>query len=127
MSKPNNTVILIGRITKEPEVKEVGKDNAVLRFTLAVDDGVVNGEKVTQFLSCVAWNNLADIVGKYVKKGDMLAVSGKLQENNYEKEGVMQYTTQVLCTDITLLPNLKAAESDSKPQQSNTRKYSRKG
>lgn len=123
MSRPNNTVVLTGRITKDPEVKEVSNDNAVIRFTLAVDDGTINGEKQTQFITCVAWNGVADVIGKYVKKGDMVNITGSLQENNYEKDDVMHYTLQVLCSSVYLLPNGR----EEKPQKSSAKKYSRKG
>lgn len=121
-----NKTNLIGRITKDPELKDISKDSCVLRFTLAVDDGKYNGEKRTQFITCVAWNAIAEIISKYVKKGEMLAVSGKLQENNYkDKDGVMNYNTEVYVTDVDLLPNgekKEKAKEEAKEEETEEKK-----
>lgn len=119
-----NKTILTGRLTKEPELKEIDKDTAVMRFTLAVADGVYKGEKQTQFISCVAWNRLADTIATYVHKGDMLSIVGKLQENNYEKDGVKHYQTEVYVTEIDLLP--QAPREEKEPEKKNG-KYNRRG
>ena len=121
-----NKTILTGRLTKEPELREIGSDNAVLRFALAVPDGVYNGEKQTQFITCVAWNRIADTIAQFCKKGDMLSVVGKLQENNYEKDGVKHYQTEVYVTEIELLPNERKEEAKEHEKKSSN-KYSRRG
>ena len=121
-----NKTILTGRLTREPELREIGSDNAVMRFALAVADGVYNGEKQTQFITCVAWNRIADTIKQFCKKGDMLSIVGKLQENNYEKDGVKHYQTEVYVTEIELLPQAPREEKEEKPAKS-TNKYSRRG
>lgn len=120
-----NKVVLTGRITKDPELKEAGKENSVIRFALAIKDGQVNGEPRTQFITCVAWNTLAEIIAKYVKKGHMLSVVGKLQNNDYEdKDGVMHYQTEVYVTELELLPN---GDKEPEAKTSTGKKYSRRG
>lgn len=113
-----NNVELIGRLTKEPELKSFGKGkNAVdlCRFTLAVRDGLdAEGNERTQFISCAAWGKVTEILDKYVKKGDMLAVDGKIVNNNYEdKNGNKVYSMEVRVTGVYLLPNSRNDDSGS--------------
>ncbi len=113
-----NNVQLIGRITKDPEVKTFGKgQNAVdlCRFTLAIRDGKdQEGNERTQFISCAAWGKVVEIIGSYVRKGEMLAVDGKLVNNNYEKDGQMIYQTEVRVQNVYLLPNPQQEEEPKK-------------
>lgn len=106
-----NNVALIGRLTKDPEVRSFGKGKDAVdmcRFTLAIRDGKdTNGNERTQFISCAAWGAVVEILEKYTAKGDMLAVDGKLVNNNYEKDGQMIYQTEVRVNGIYLLPNTK--------------------
>ena len=113
-----NNVQLIGRITKDPEVKTFGKGKDTVdlcRFTLAVRDGKdAEGNERTQFISCAAWGKVVEIIDKYVKKGEILAVDGKLVNNNYEKDGQMIYQTEVRVQGIYLLPNPQQEEEPKK-------------
>lgn len=106
-----NNIALIGRLTKDPEVRSFGKGKDAVdmcRFTLAVRDGKdKDGNERTQFISCAAWGAVVEILEKYTAKGDMLAVDGKLVNNNYEKDGQMIYQTEVRVNGIYLLPNTK--------------------
>lgn len=107
-----NNVSLIGRLTKDVDVRTFGKGKDAVdmcRFTLAIRDGKdKDGNERTQFISCTAWGAAADILGDYTNKGDMLAVDGKLVNNNYEKEdGQMVYQTEVRVNGVYLLPNSK--------------------
>lgn len=100
-----NNINLIGRVTKEIEVKKTKQTNkSVIKFTLAVDEGK---DKKTQFIECVAWEGKAETIAKYVNKGDMFHVSGKLTNNNYEINGVKQYSYLVNVEDFSFLPNTK--------------------
>lgn len=98
-----NNVNLIGRITKEVEVKEYGKGRdkgKTTRFSLAVRRNI----DTTDFINCVAFNGTCELLEKYVSKGDLLGVNGSLQENNYEdKDGVMRYGYQVLVNSVDLI------------------------
>lgn len=105
-----NQVVLVGRLTKEIELKEYGKGKnagSVARFSIAVRDGKDNdGNERTQFISCVAWNTTAETLEKYVAKGDMVMIGGRLTENNYTDDNdVKHYTLQVSVDQINLLPN----------------------
>jgi len=82
-----NKVILLGNVGKDPEVKEVGS-NSVAKFSLATNETYTNksGEKVknTEWHNIVFWGKVAEIIGKYVKKGDMLYVEGKIETRKHE-------------------------------------------
>lgn len=95
----------IGRITKDLELKKTQSNKSTLLFTLAVDDGKRGGQRITQFIECQAWEGIADTIAKYCQKGDMLQVSGRLINNNYEYNGTKQYSYRVVVNGITLLAN----------------------
>lgn len=121
-----NEVNLIGRLTKEVEINTYGdkKNGGSFSYnTLAVRDGKdAEGNDRVQFIDLVFWNAGADMLSNYVHKGDMVGISGKLVQNNYEdKNGVKHYSMRVSVRNIYLLPNAK----EEQPQQS--KKYSRKG
>lgn len=107
-----NQVNLIGRITKDLELKKTQANKSVLNFTLACDDGKKGDQRISQFIECQVWESLAEVIAKYSVKGDMIQVSGKLVNNNYESNGVKHYSYKVLVRDITLLPN-RRNENDS--------------
>lgn len=107
-----NNVSLIGRLTKDVETKTFGKGKDAVdmcRFTLAIRDGKdKEGNERTQFISCAAWGAVVSILEGYTNKGDMIAVDGKLVQNNYEnKDGDMVYQTEVRVNNVYLLPNTK--------------------
>lgn len=110
-----NNVNLIGRVTKEIELRKTQSNKSVVKFTLAVDDGKDGQGSKTQFIDCQAWEGLAETIQKYVLKGDMVNINGKLVNNNYESNGVKYYSYLVLASGITLLPNKRLNEQ--KPQQ----------
>lgn len=107
-----NNVSLIGRLTKDPEIRSFGKGKDAVdfcRFTLAIRDGKdKDGNERTQFISCTAWGAVVEILEAYTSKGDMLAVDGKIVNNNYEdKDGNKVWQTEVRVNNIYLLPNTK--------------------
>lgn len=111
-----NNVNLIGRVTKEIELRKTQSNKSMIKFTLAVDDGKDGqGNNRTQFIDCQAWEGLAETIQKYVLKGDMVNINGKLVNNNYENNGVKHYSYLVLASGMTLLPNKRLNEQ--KPQQ----------
>ena len=99
-----NNVIITGRLTADVEIKEVG-ENKVVNFTVACNRSYKNkeGEYDTDFISCVAWNGVADNMSEYLKKGDLVGVEGSLITSTYEKDGVKHYKTEVRADKITFL------------------------
>lgn len=112
-----NNINLIGRVTKDIELRKTQSNKSVVKFTLAVDDGKDGqGNSRTQFIDCQAWKGLAETIQKYVLKGDMVNINGKLVNNNYESNGVKYYSYLVLVGGMTLLPNKRLNEQKQEPQ-----------
>lgn len=98
-----NKVILMGRLTADPELRQTPGNVSVLQFNVAVDRNFVaqSGERETDFITCVAWRQTAEFVNKYFKKGDMIAVEGNLRTRNYDdKNGVKHYMTEVYVDSV---------------------------
>ena len=101
-----NKVILIGRTTKEVELRRTSNGTAVATFTLALDNRYVlkDGKPSTDFISCVAWSNTAETMEKYVRKGALIAVEGRIQTRNYDnKDGNRVYITEVVVETMRML------------------------
>lgn len=83
-----NKAVLIGRLTKEPEIKYTQSGVAVVSFTIAVDRDFKSedGEKQTDFINCVAWRQSAEFIANYLHQGDLLAVSGSLQQRSWQTQ-----------------------------------------
>ena len=96
-----NKVILMGRTTAEIDVKSLENDKFVGNFTLAVR----KNDKETNFIKCVAWNKICRTISLYVKKGDMLSLEGEIKTSSYVKNDTTFYKTEVLVTQIHLIPN----------------------
>lgn len=110
-----NNVVLVGRITKVPELKNAGS-NEVVRFTLAVNRRFKSkdGERQADFISCVAWNATAKFISTYVKKGALLAIAGRIETGSYEdREGRRIYTTDVVCDNVQLIENVRDGLSNN--------------
>lgn len=104
-----NVVSLTGRTTSDIELKKTSNDNYVSSFSIAVDrQFAVNGEKVTDFIQCVVWGKTAETMNKYVKKGDMVGIVGRLQTRQYDDTaGVTRYITEVVVSELTFLQSKK--------------------
>lgn len=96
-----NKVILMGRLTRDPEMRQSQQGTPVVSFTLAVDRRFAKeGQQQADFISCVAWSRLAEFICKYFQKGSMIAVSGRLQSRTWDdKDGKRQYSTEVVVED----------------------------
>ena len=98
-----NKIVLMGRLTRDPELRHTQSGNSVASFTLACDrDYAAQGaEKETDFIDVVAWRNTADFVSKYFSKGRMAVVSGRLQIRNWEdKEGNKRKTAEIVAESV---------------------------
>lgn len=103
-----NKCILVGRIGKDPEVRNLDNGATVANFTLATSESYkdkTTGEKkeVTDWHNIVLWRGLAEIAQKYLHKGDMIYVEGKLRTRSWEKDGVTRYTTEIIGDNMTML------------------------
>jgi single-strand DNA-binding protein len=102
-----NHVQLIGNLGSDPELKEFGEKKKLARISIATNESYVNakGEKVTetQWHNVIAWGKQAEYLEKYTKKGQQVAISGKLVNSNYEKDGEKRYKTEVVANEVVLL------------------------
>ncbi len=103
-----NKVILVGRLGKDPEVRHLENGATVANFSMATSETYKDrqtGEKreQTEWHNVVLWRGLAEVAEKYVKKGDMIYVEGKLRTRSWEKDGVTRYTTEVVGDNMTML------------------------
>lgn len=112
-----NKVELIGRLGKDPEIRNLDNGKMVANFSMATTEKWKNerGEKVekTEWHNIVCWGKLCEILQKYVKKGDLLFVEGKLTTRMWEKDGVKHYVTEVLIDGLLLLPNERRPKDNS--------------
>ena len=108
-----NRVELIGRITKDPELRYTSSNIATTRFTLAVNRPFQgqNGEQGTDFISIVVWRKQAENVKKYVSKGSLVAVEGRIQTGSYEKDGQRVYTTDVVADNVQFLESKSQSQN----------------
>ncbi len=103
-----NKVQLIGNLGMNPEIKEVSTGKKMARFSMATNESYrdANGQKQTetQWHNLVAWGKVADLVEKFLTKGNEIVIEGKLVNRNYtDKEGIKRYTTEILVNEIVLL------------------------
>src|SRR5690349_2782039 len=119
-----NKVILVGRLGKDPEIRNLENGASVANFTMATsetykDKTTGDRKEVTEWHNIVLWRGLADIAAKYLHKGDMIYVEGKLRTRSWEKEGVTRYTTEIIGDNMTMLStqrNSGGGERTSAPQ-----------
>lgn len=120
----NNTT-LVGRLTKNPELKYTGNGIAVMSFTLAVERSFTDaqGERETDFINCVVWRGTAETLAKFAAKGSLIGVIGSIQTRNYQNnEGRTIYMTEVLVDSFQMLEpksvteNRKAGQVEEQPE-----------
>lgn len=117
-----NRVVLVGRLTKDPELRFTSNNVAVATFTLAVNRNFTtsDGKQEADFIPCVVWRKPAENVGKYVRKGSLVGVDGRIQTRNYEaQDGTRRYITEVVCDNVRFLDTRATA-----PQQTESKSYS---
>ena len=116
-----NNVSLIGRLTKDVQERRTQKGTPVVSFTLAVDRR--NKDDGADFIPCIAWDKSAEAIAKYVHKGDLFGVTGYIQTRSYEKDGRMNYATEVVTTSFQFLERKREMPSDDASVQNNSDLY----
>lgn len=110
-----NQIVLMGRLTRDPELRHTQSGIAVASFSLAVDRGYTSkdsGEKQTDFIDIVAWRNTAEFVSRYFTKGQMAAVTGRLQIRDWvDKEGGKRRSAEVVADNIYFTESKKSREA----------------
>jgi len=101
-----NSVVLVGRLTKDVELRKTQSNLSVAGFTVAVDNRTkdADGNKTASFINCTAWRQSADYLANYAHKGSLVGIEGKLQQRSYErKDGTKASVLEVIVDSITLL------------------------
>ncbi|CIX88914.1 single-stranded DNA-binding protein [Streptococcus pneumoniae] len=100
-----NNVVLVGRLTRDAELRYTQSNIAVATFTLAVNRPFKNeaGEREADFINFQAWRGTADIIAQYCSKGSLIGIIGRLQVRSYEKDGQRRYVTEVIAESVALL------------------------
>ena len=112
-----NKAILIGRLTRDPELRYTSSNRAVCQFTVAIDRPFTNqasGQREADFINVVAWDRTGENVGKYMTKGRLIAVEGRIQTRNYDNnEGRKVYVTEVIASNVQFLESRNAATTNN--------------
>lgn len=110
-----NKAILIGRLTRDPELRYTSSNRAVCQFTVAIDRPFTNqstGQREADFINVVVWDKSAENVGKYITKGRLVAVEGRIQTRNYDNnEGRKVYVTEVVASNVQFLESRNASQN----------------
>lgn len=114
-----NKVNLIGRTTKDIELRQTQSGKAVASFTLAVDRGIKNedGTKISDFISCKVWGKTAEVMSKYVLKGNRVGITGRIETGSYDKDGTKVYTTDVVVEGLDFLESKKTEQAPAQMQE----------
>ena len=112
-----NKAILIGRLTRDPELRYTSSNRAVCQFSIAIDRPFTNqstGQREADFINLVVWDKTAENVGKYMAKGRLIAVEGRIQTRNYDNnEGKKVYVTEVVASNIQFLESRNATTNNN--------------
>ena len=111
-----NKVILIGRLTRDPEMRTTPSGVATTSFSIAVQRNYANaqGDREADFINCVAWRKQAENIAKYCTKGSQVAVDGRIQTRNYDaQDGTKRYVTEVIADNVTFLGGRSTSSESS--------------
>jgi single-strand DNA-binding protein len=110
-----NRVILVGRLTKDPVLRKTGAGKSVVSFTTACDRKVkVDGQPTADFINCIAWNKVADLMAQYLHKGSLVGVEGRIQTRSYDDQtGKRIYITEVVADSVQFLESKSASTNNA--------------
>lgn len=107
-----NKVILMGRLTRDPELRHTGTGTAVCSFSIAIDNGYGENRQ-TDFINCVAWNKTAEFVSNYFSKGKMIIVIGRISTRSWEgQDGKRNYATEVVASEVSFGESKRSQEGN---------------
>ena len=114
-----NNCVIIGRLTRDPELKKTQSGVSFIRFTLAVNRSFKDdsGETQADFISCIAWRAQAENLAKYMRQGSLIGVEGRIQTGSYESDKGMVYTTDVVANNITFLESKGSGNNNGYQKQ----------
>lgn len=115
-----NRIELIGRLTKDADIRQTQSGKTVAAFTLAVNRPFAkkdSGQQTADFIRCQAWERTADVLRQYTHKGSQIGVCGRLQTREYDKDGQRQFISEVIVEQMDLLDSRKEAQESQPAQQ----------
>ncbi|HEY8444238.1 MAG TPA: single-stranded DNA-binding protein [Clostridia bacterium] len=114
-----NKVILIGNLTRDPELAQTTGGIPYCRMSIAVNRNYssADGERVTDFFNIIAWRGLAENCHKYLRKGLKIGVCGSLQTRTYEQDGIKRYITEIVADEVEFLTPKSSQESFGEPKK----------
>lgn len=117
-----NRVVLVGRLTKEPELRTTPSGSKVCQYTLAVNrNRKADGQPEADFINCVSWNKTAELMNQYLSKGALIGIEGRIQTRSYDnQQGQKVYVTEVLCDSVQFLEPRRSVEEQNQQSQPNT-------
>ena len=117
-----NNVVLVGRITKEIDLRKTQSGASVASFTLAVNRAIKQeGQPDADFIQCVAWNKTADNMDQYLHKGSLIGIEGRIQTRSYDnQQGQKVYVTEVIAQSVQFLEPRSSSETQNAQSQTNT-------
>ena len=112
-----NKVILVGHLGKDPEIRSLESGAKVASFSLATTESYKgkDGQRVeqTEWHNIVLWRGLADITEKYLKKGNLVYIEGKIRSRSYEKDGIKKYITEIIADNMTMLGGKRDSDTSA--------------
>lgn len=118
-----NSVVMIGRLTKDVELRKTQNGKSVTSFTLAVNrTGAQDGQQDCDYINCIAWGKTADIMAQYLNKGSLIGIEGRIQTRTYQKDNRNVYVTEVLVNTLHFLETKKTQtqQQTTQPVQQQT-------
>jgi len=125
-----NNVVLVGRLTKDPDLRYTANGTGVASFTLAVNRNFTNqsGEREADFINCVIWRKHAETLANYARKGTLLGVTGRIQTRSYDnQQGQRVYVTEVVADNFQLLESRNASEQRRTTESGGNTSYNTSG
>lgn len=120
-----NRTVLVGRMTRDPELRRTGNGTPVISFTIAINRNFTSqdGERQADFIPCVVWNKAAENTARYCSKGSLVGVDGRLQSRTYENQDGRRVTVvEVICDSVQFI-DTKNAQNQATTQQNNATPY----
>lgn len=119
-----NRVALVGRLTRDPELRRTGSGKAVTSFNLAVERNYKSDDQEADFINCVCWGKIAENTERYCSKGSLISVDGRIQTRNYENnQGQKVYVTEVIADSVQFINTKKDSNTATAAPQPQSNSY----
>ena len=110
-----NRAVIVGRLTRDPELRKTQSGLSTTSFTVAVDR--IGKDKQADFIACVAWRQQADFLTSYAHKGNMVGIEGRIQTRTYEGKGGKVYVTEIVADNVQILESRQKEQQAEQPKQ----------